>query len=250
MKSCMHRIALRGPLLSGFALVAVGFAASAALAATPVSGFVSGQVVSVKGASFVVKNSFGSVADSTVSLAGSSSIIEQVSATRSALKLGACVMASGAKASSGAVEAQRITISAPVKGTCSNGFFGHGGPGGGGGPGGPGGVRPTGGTSGSAPAHFAGFGNFGNFGFAFGSISALKGGTLTVHGTSGSTKVTLSSSTQLLEMKSVGASAIKADECVSVRGTSSDNGVTVKATSVNLSTASSTGCNRGFRGRP
>ena len=53
-----------------------------------------------------------------------------------------------------------------------------------------------------------------------------------MHGTGGSTKVTLSASTQLLQMLSVGRSAIKADQCVSVRGTSSNNGATVKATSV------------------
>jgi Domain of unknown function (DUF5666) len=241
MRTSVRRVGLGGSLLSGFALAALALLTGAALGATPVSGFVSGQVVSVKGGSFVVKDSFGAVSDSTISLSGSSTIIEQVSATRSALKDGVCVMANGAKASSGAVDAQRVTISAPVKGTCSNGFFGHGGPGRGEG-------RPTGTSSGGAPpAHFTGFGNFG---FAVGSISAVKGSTVTVHGTGGSTKVTLSASTQLLQMLSVGRSAIKADQCVSVRGTSSNNGATVKATSVNLSQPGSTGCNRGFPGRP
>jgi hypothetical protein len=51
-------------------------------------------------------------------------------------------------------------------------------------------------------------------------------------------------------MLNVGRSAIKADQCVTVRGTSSNNGATVKATSVNLSKPTSTGCNRGFPGHP
>jgi len=239
MYSHLRHVTRRGPLVTGLALIGFALGAGLALAAAPVSGFVSGQVVSVKTGSFVVKNSFGSVADSTVSLSGSSSIIEQVSAKISALTKGACVMANGAKTSSGAVEAQRITISAPVKGTCSSGFFGHGG-----GRGGPGGIRPTG-ANGSPPARFTGFGNFG---FAVGSISAVNGSTLTVKGTSGSTTVTLSGSTELLQMRSVGRAAIKADECVSVRGTSSNDGVTVTAASINLSQPTSTGCNRGFGG--
>jgi len=234
-------------LVSGLALAGFALAAGLALAASPVSGSISGQVVSVKGTSFVVKDAAGPVADSTVSLAGSSSIIEQVSADRSALTKGACVTATGSKSSSGAVGAQRITISAPVKGTCSSGFFGRGG-----GPGGPGGARPGGarptGAGGARSPHATGFGNFGNIGFAVGSITAVKGSTLTVHGTNGSTTVTLSGSTQLLMMRSVGPSAIKASQCVNVRGTSSNEGATVSATSVNLSQPTSSGCNRGVPG--
>jgi hypothetical protein len=63
--------------------------------ATPISGFLSGQVVSVKGATFVLKNTFGSVTNSTVSVTGSSRIIEQLTATRSDLTAGACVTANG-----------------------------------------------------------------------------------------------------------------------------------------------------------
>lgn len=211
-------------------------------AAAPVSGFVVGQVVSVKGSSFVVKDSFGSVGDSTVTLGGKSSIVEQVSATTSDLKDGACVVANGQRASSGAVDAMRLTISTPVKGSCSTGFGGRGR-----GPRPGGGTRPTGAGNGP-PANFAGFANFG---FASGSIISLKGSTLTVKGASGTATIELSSSTQLLAMRSVDASAIRANECARVAGTSSNDGLTVAATSVSLSQPSSTsGCGGGFPGRP
>lgn len=224
-------------------LVALATSTGLAVAATPVSGSISGQVTSVKGSSFVVKDAFGPVADSTVSVTGSSTIIEQVTASSSDLKVGVCVAAIGEKASSGAVTATRITISAAVKGACSSGFFGRGG----GGPR-PGDTPPSGGGAGAGGRPGFTPGSFGNFGFASGLVSALKGSTLTVHGTTGSTTVTVSSKTQLLEMEKVASSAITVNECANVRGTSSNDGLTVAATSVNLSKPTSSGCNRGFGG--
>lgn len=221
------------------ALAIAGLAAGTAAAATPVSGFVSGQVVSVKSGSFVLKDAFGAVADSTVSLSRSSAIVEQLAASRSDLKAGACVTANGEKASDGTVDAVRITISPAVKGTCSNGFFGHGG-----------GVRPGGpppGANGSTPP--ANASRFGNFGFAAGSISAVDGDTITVKGTS-TVKVALSSSTELTKMTTVASSAIAVDDCATVRGTSANEGLTVGATSVELSKPTTSGCGRGFPGRP
>src|SRR5580704_1821081 len=93
-----------GALLGALALAGAALAGGIARGATPVSGFISGQVVSVKAGSFVVKDSFGSVADSTVTVGASSSIIEQLSASRRALTSGACVVANGEKASSGAID--------------------------------------------------------------------------------------------------------------------------------------------------
>lgn len=232
----MKRTTLRqllGPLpLTGSVLAALA-TGSVALAATPVSGFISGQIVSVKGTSFVVKNSFGTVGDSTVSLTGSSLLVKQSSATRSDLKTGVCVTATGQKATSGTVDALRITIAPAVKGKCASGFFGHRG------------SYPHSGTgsTGSPPANFTGFGNFG---FAAGEITAVKGDTLTIHGQNGTTTATLTSATNILATQKVTSSAIAVNECASVRGTSADNGVTVKATNVNLSEPGQTGCNHGF----
>lgn len=226
---------------------------SMALAASPVTGFISGQVVSSSGSSFVVRNSFGVSGDSTVKLGSSTSIVEQVTASRSDLKAGVCVVANGQRASSGAVDATRLTISAPVKGTCSNGFPGRGhgrGPGGarpaGNGPGGSG----TGTIGSSANGPPPTFSRFGNFGFAAGTVTAVSGTTLTLHGTGGSSTVDLASSTELSQTKAVTAAAIKASRCARVTGTSSDNGLTVSATSVQLSQPDAqSGCG-GFPGRP
>ena len=50
-------------------------------------------------------------------------------------------------------------------------------------------------------------------------------------------------------MEKVAGSAITVNQCANVRGTSSNDGLTVAATSVNLSQPTSSGCNRGFGGR-
>ena len=235
MKRTTLRQLLAPSLLTGCVLTALA-TGSAALAASPISGFVSGQIVSVKGSSFVVKNSFGTVGESTISLAGSSVIVKQSSAARSDLKTGTCVTAMGEQSTTGAVDAFRVTIAPAVKGTCATGFLGH-----------PGGYPHSGtGSAGSRPANFTAFGNVG---FAAGEITAVNGDTLTIHGKSGTTTATLSSTTDILAMQKVTSSAITANECASVRGTSADNGVTVKATNVNLSAPSQNGCDHGFPGR-
>ena len=74
-----------------------------------------GPVVSVKGTTFTITTSLSPSGKSQVS-AGSATITEQATAPRSSLKVGACVMATGAKNSKGVVTATRITISQPVKG--------------------------------------------------------------------------------------------------------------------------------------
>jgi hypothetical protein len=215
----------------------------------PISGFVSGQVVSTKDGSFVLKDTFGPVAESTVAVPKTSSIIEQVSAARSDLKVGTCVFASGQKASNGTVNAERITISTAVKGKCSTGFgFGAGGghrPSGQGASTGSAGSSPGGSTPPAARGNFSGFANFG---FASGSITKIDGDTLTVHSPTGSSTLALSGSSMLSEMKTVDSSAVAANDCATVRGTSSDNGAHLTATSIQLSKPSSSGCSRGFPG--
>jgi Domain of unknown function (DUF5666) len=225
---------------------------SAALAATPVQGSVVGPVVAVTGKTFtlttpanlnVPKNR------STVTVVSSTVITEQKAATRTSLKKGVCVSALGTRNSKGVVAAQRVTLTKPVKGACDTGF-GRGGrrpgtPGGGSGTPPSGGQRPPGGGG--------AFGGSANFGFAFGTITAVKGSTLTVKGTRGTTttttSVTVSAKTQIAQTLRVAVSAIEVKLCAFVRGTSSDKGVTVKAQSVALSTPTANGCTTGFRQR-
>lgn len=213
-------------------------------AGSPVQGSVSGPVVSVKGTTFTITTSLSPSGKSQVS-AGSATITEQATAPRSSLKIGACVMATGAKNSKGVVTATRITISQPVKGSCTNGFAGRRG---GNGP------PRTGTTPRTGTRPPGGFGGGGNFGFAFGSLTKVSGSTLTVKGVSfGSRKATtttvsVSSKTSLLETKSVKASAVETKMCAFVNGTSPDKGLTVKATRIALSPETNGKCTNGFRG--
>lgn len=214
-------------------------------AASPVQGSVFGPVVSVKGSTFTITTTLSPNGKSIVS-AGSARITEQTTAPRSALKVGACVMATGAKNSKGVVTAQRISISAPVKGTCGGNFFRAGGTGGNR-PANPraGGTRPPGGGG--------GFQGSANFGFAFGAVTKLSGSTLTVKGTdfrtskATTTTVSFSSKTTLSETKTITAADIALKTCAFVRGTSTDKGKTVEATDVALTPEANGTCTPGFR---
>ncbi len=214
--------------------------AVALLAASPIQGSVFGPVVSVKGTTFTITTSLSPNGKSVVS-ASSAKITEQAAAPRSSLEVGACVMATGARNSKGVVAATRITLSAPVKGTCGGGFtFRR--------PGSGGANRPPR-TGGSPPA--GGFQRSGNFGFAFGLVTKMSGSTLTVKGSFGPTKrtttVTVSSKTSLSHTIAVTPSDLKLKECAFVRGASPDRGKTVKATDVALTPERNGSCANGFR---
>jgi hypothetical protein len=216
-------------------------------AASPVSGSVFGPVVAVKGSTFTITTSLSPSGKSLVS-AGSARITEQTTAPRSALEVGACVMATGTKNSKGVVAATRIGISTAVKGQCGGGFaFGRGG--------GIGNRPPRTGTpppnrSGSS----GGFQRNANFGFTFGSVTKVSGSTLTVKGIdfrtrkATTTTVAVSSKTTLTETKTVKAADVKTKMCAFVRGTSSNKGVTVKASDVALTPETNGSCANGFRG--
>jgi len=226
----------------------IGAIALAALVAgaAPVQGSVCGPVVAVKGETFTITTSLSPNGKSIVS-AGSARITEQVSAPRSDLKVGACVMATGAKNSKGVVTAQRISISAPVKGKCGGGnFFRAGGTGGGNRPR----VTPPPGSRQPPPG---GFRRPANFGFAFGSVTKLSGSTLTVEGVAfgsgkaSTTTVMFSSKTALSETTTIKAADMTTKVCAFVRGTSTDKGKTVKATDVALTPESNGTCTSRFR---
>ena len=211
-------------------------------AASPVQGSVFGPVVSVNGSTFTITTSLSPNGKAIVS-AASARITELGTAPRSALKVGACVMASGTRNSKGLVTAQRISISAPVQGKCGGNFFRVGGGGG------PRVTPPAGGGTGQPPA--GGFRPSGNFGFAFGQVTKLGGSTLTVKGTdfrtnkATTTTVSFTSKTTLFETKTVKTVPLKT--CAFVRGTSTDKGKTVKATDVSLTPEANGTCTSGFR---
>lgn len=210
-------------------------AAALLAAASPVQGSVFGPIVSVKGDTFTITTKLSPSGRSLVS-AGAARITEQATAPRSALKVGACVMAIGAKSAKGVVTATRIGISAPVSGKCGVAIaFGRG-------RGGPGSRPPRAGAPPSAR-----FRRSGGFGFAFGSVKALKGSTLTVSSPRGTTTVTISSKTALSETKTIEANSLRAKTCAFVRGTSADKGVTVKATDVAITPERNGSCTTGFR---
>lgn len=215
----------------------IGLIAALALAAAPVQGSVFGPVVSVKGATFTITTSLSPNGKSKVS-AGSATITEQATAPRSSLKVGACVMASGTRNGKGVVAATRITISQPVKGSCTNGFRGGGGTRV---------TRPPGGTRTPPPGGFSARSG----GFAFGAVTKLSGSTLTVKGSFGSTSrtatVTVSSKTALVRTVTVKPTAVTLKTCAFVNGTSADKGASVKATRIALSPETNGKCTNGFR---
>jgi hypothetical protein len=219
----------------------VAFTASAAEAAKPVVGSVSGPITSVKGARFTLTTTLSPTGTSTVSVGSKTVITEQVPGTIADVKKGACVTALGQKSATGTIAATRITLTQPVKGQCTGGF----------------GRRPGGGRPPNAPPRGSGAGRpsgrfgggFANFGFAFGEVSAAKGDTVTVKGSQGSTTVALSKKTQVGEVKRLGSAAIDPKLCAFVQGTSGNRGVTVAATAVGLSKPVSGSCTGRFRQR-
>jgi hypothetical protein len=211
-------------------------AAAVLAAASPVQGSVFGPVVSVNGSTFTITTPLSPTGKSKVA-AASAKITEPLPATRSSLKVGACVTASGTKNGKGVVAAARVTISAAVNGKCPLG----------------GRVSIRGGTGpGVIPKNApkppsGGFRVNGNGGFASGSVTKLSGSTLTVKGPLGSATVTISGKTTLERMATVKPSAVTTSLCAFVQGTSTDKGVTVKATSIALSPKTKGSCTTGFR---
>lgn len=204
--------------LCGF--VALG--ADVATGASPVSGFVSGMITSVKGSTFTVSTTVSPTGKSKVSVGSKTTIVEQEPGTRSDVKKGVCAMATGTKKGS-VVTATRLSI----RGRCA---VPNGRPGGAG--------RRPGSGSLTPPA---------NLGFAFGTVSKVDGSTVTVKARQGSTTVALTGKTQITRTVVVHMSAVKVKLCAFVRGTSSDGGVTVQAQQVQLSQPFGGGC--GFRRR-
>jgi len=232
------------------AAAVVSLALAGAAVAAPVSGSVFGPIVSVTGKSLKLTTPLSPTGSSIVSIGSSTTITEQVAATRSSVHAGVCVSAVGTRAASGVVSAQRLTVSQPTQGKCTGGFGGRGRPGG----------RPQGLGQGSAPPTNPGGpggrgnGNFGGnsgFGFASGGVTSVSGDTFTVQtkrgGSTTKTTVTISKQTSFTEVEHVGAAAVKTKLCAFIYGTSADGGKTVSAQTISLTTPTSNGCTGGFR---
>jgi hypothetical protein len=89
--------------------------------------FTSGQVTSLATTGIVVhENARGTepARDVQVTITASTKITEQVTATSTALRVGRCVSAQGAAASTGTVTATRVAITTPGANGCSAGFGG------------------------------------------------------------------------------------------------------------------------------
>lgn len=230
-------------LVAVVALVLAAPAAALAAPTAPVAGSVFGPVTSVKGSTFTLTSSLVPKGKSTVSVSSATVITEQATAARSSLEVGACVVASGSRNSKGVVAAARITLSDPVKGQCSTGFGGR-----------RTGGQPPANRTGTTPRRPPGGFTRGTFGFAFGKVTAVKGSTLTVSGTRGSSKVTtavtVSAKTQLEKTVRVEPSAITTGSCAFVNGTSGDKGVTVEAERIALTKKTNGSCTTGFRRPP
>jgi hypothetical protein len=207
--------------------------AGTALAASPVRGSIAGPVTSAKGQVFVVKTAQSPSGSSNVHVGPKTEITQQTSASVADLKTGICAMAVGQRTSKNVVAASRITLAQPVSGQCGARF---------------GRPRAAQGQPSTTPRPPGSSRNLpANLGIGFGTISAVKGSTLTLHGRLGNSTVTISSKTELMRTSRVDSSAIKPKLCAFVFGTSSDKGITVTANSVNLFAPTANGCATGFR---
>lgn len=237
----VSRAALPFGVAAAAALVAAGVAAAAA----PVQGSIAGPVTAVKGKTFTVKTSLSPTGSSKITVGSKTQITTDATGKRADVKKGACVTAMGTKKGA-VVTATRLTIVPAVGGTCTTGFGGRGGNR----------VRPPGAGTGNPPSGGQGAGGGqgfqrpANFGFAFGAVTAVKGSTMTVKGQQGSTKVTVSSKTQITTTVHVAVSAIKLKSCAFVNGTSTDKGATVTAQDVRLTQPRNGSCTFGGRGGP
>jgi Domain of unknown function (DUF5666) len=209
----------------------------------------------------------------TVTFGGRTSFTQTAPTTRSAVVVGACVMAttSTSSTSGSAVPspspspspsrvtsfvATTVAISTPVNGTCSAAGLGGGGfgPGRSRAPSG-GGTPPSGVPSGARPSGGAGRAGVGGFGDrAAGKVSAVDGATVTIAGTQRSAAVsytvTLAANTVYTRTGPATSAALAVGRCVVAFGTISSSGA-VAATRIAVSRPTSTGCGTGFgRGRP
>jgi hypothetical protein len=212
---------------------------------------VTGTAAAVSGSSMEVQNpTSGQV---TVTFTTATSITQEVTVPSKDVTVGSCVTVAGQSSGSGSartVAATTVTVSAPVKGSCSagGGFGGLGG-----GQGGTPSARPSfsarprpSGTRGS-------FGAGGGFGGASGKVTSLSASGFVVQGrdlaanASTSITVTVTSTTKYLKVVAAHSSALKAGLCITAVGTTNSIGA-VAARTIRISQPGPNGCVTGFGG--
>ena len=243
-------------------------AAPAAAASTPkpsssAAAFpgVTGTAAAVSGSSMEVQNpTSGQV---TVTFTTSIPITDTVSVTAKDVTVGSCVTVTDKPSTTGSaassVTATTVTISAPVKGSCT----GAGGFGGGFGGGGFGGTRPSGAPRPSfsaRPRPTGSGGALGNgaFGGANGKVLSVSATGFVVQarsrtagsgtGTTTSVTVITNSASKYLKTVTATASALKVGQCITAIGTTNSIGA-VAARSIRISQPGPSGCVSGFGGR-
>jgi len=240
---------------------------------------VSGQTAALQGDTLQVRTAEGQTA---VQFTSSTRITEQKTATKAAVAVGACLIATGQPAGGG-VTATNVTISpASGTGTCAadvgfggggfgGGGFGGGGFGGSGRPGRPSGsaMSPQGGQGApGAPGGGGAGGQRANFASAYGTVTAVSGDTVTLSGnllqagarggasarptasptaspTPTTVTVTLAATTTFAQTQVVASSALAIGQCVTALGQPNDIGV-VAARSIAIRAAGPNGCTNGF----
>lgn len=221
---------------------------------------VSGTITSVSTATLQVKSAQTGNA-SIVAFSASTTISDTVAATIADVKAGVCVSARGSSGdtpSANEVAATSVSISEPVNGSCTTGL-----PGGGV----PGGTRPNTpnpNLPSAGPSRTPGTGGFG--GGAFGQVTSVSGGTITITPvafgpgrdasaspatTPASEMIVTSASTTFTKRANGTAASLKAGRCIVAFGATDDAGVTT-ATQLMVSDPVNGQCamGRGGFGRP
>jgi hypothetical protein len=236
--------------------------ASPAPTTSPAFPGVVGTAAAVSGSSLEVQNpTSGQV---TVTFTASTPITDTVSVTSKDVTVGSCVTVVGKPSAAGAaaksVTATSVTISAPVKGSCTGGGaggFGGGGFGGFGGGQGTASPRPSFSPRPRPTGSRGAFGN-GTFGGADGKVTSVSASGFVVEarsrtagsGTATDTSVTVitTSASKYLKTVTASASALKVGLCITAVGTPNSIGA-VAARSIRISQPGPTGCVTGFSGR-
>jgi Domain of unknown function (DUF5666) len=223
-----------------------------------------GTAAAVSGSSMQVQNpTSGEV---TVTFTSTTPIIETVAATAKDITVGSCVTVLGQPSTSGSasgpVTATTVTISAPVKGSCTGagGFGGFGGFGGRSGfprgtfsprPGESFSPRPR--PSGSRGA----FGGFGGFGGANGKVTSMSASGFVVQSrsfrsgasspatTDVNVAVITNATTKYLKTVTAHPSALKVGQCITAIGSANSIGA-IAARSIRVSQPGPNGCTTGF----
>lgn len=215
-----------------------------------------GTAAAVSGSSIEVQNpTSGQV---TVTFTGTTPFTDSVTVTSKDVTVGSCVTVIGQPSATGAattpVTATSVTISTPVKGSCTGaGGFGGGGFGGFG--------RGQGGSSPRPsfsprprPSGSGGAFGRGGFGGANGKVTSVSASGFVVQGrnpaagTTTSVTVTTTAATKYLKTVTAGPSALKVGQCITAVGTANSIGA-VAARSIRISQPGPNGCVTGFGGR-